>query len=123
MRLQSESGVAARLVPVTVDGLILAAPEADWISEGAALIVVAGRRVADEVHAVASANRLGDHSDVGGVFGLRDQSHLAYPKISSSGSNLRESCLLASWCSLIVAQQIWIFEFYFLENRNARLLV
>jgi hypothetical protein len=28
MRLQGESGVAARLVPVTVDGLILAAPEA-----------------------------------------------------------------------------------------------
>ena len=37
VRLQGESGVAARLVPVTVDGLILAAPEADRISEGAAL--------------------------------------------------------------------------------------
>jgi hypothetical protein len=29
--VQGESGVAARLVPVTVDGLILAAPEADRI--------------------------------------------------------------------------------------------
>ena len=38
VRLQGESGVAARLVPVTVDGLILAAPEADRISEGAALM-------------------------------------------------------------------------------------
>ena len=38
VRLQGESGVAARLVPVTVDGLILAAPEADRISVGAALM-------------------------------------------------------------------------------------
>ncbi|MER6174619.1 hypothetical protein [Streptosporangium sp. NPDC001681] len=36
VRLQGESGVAARLVPV--DGLILAAPEADRISVGAALM-------------------------------------------------------------------------------------
>ncbi|MGW1801215.1 hypothetical protein ACWCQN_36095 [Streptomyces sp. NPDC001984] len=38
MRLQGESGVAAWLVTVTVDGLLLAAPEADRISEGAALM-------------------------------------------------------------------------------------
>ena len=38
VRLQGESGEAARLVPVTVDGLILAAPEADRISVGAALM-------------------------------------------------------------------------------------
>ena len=37
VRLQGESGVAARF-PVTVDGLILAAPEADRISVGAALM-------------------------------------------------------------------------------------
>ncbi|MFJ9818628.1 hypothetical protein ACIRU3_25890 [Streptomyces sp. NPDC101151] len=36
VRLQGESGVAAWLV--TVDGLVLAAPEADRISEGAALM-------------------------------------------------------------------------------------
>lgn len=36
--MQGESGVAARLVPVTADGLILAAPEADRISTGAALM-------------------------------------------------------------------------------------
>jgi hypothetical protein len=41
VRLQGESGVAARLVPVTVDGLILAAPEADRISVGAALMRLA----------------------------------------------------------------------------------
>lgn len=36
--MPGESGVAARLVPATVDGLILAAPEADRISVGAALM-------------------------------------------------------------------------------------
>jgi hypothetical protein len=41
VRLPGESGVAARLVPVTVDGLILAAPEAARISEGAALMRLA----------------------------------------------------------------------------------
>ncbi|MER5320508.1 hypothetical protein [Streptosporangium roseum] len=42
MRLRGESGVAARLVPVTVTvvGLILAAAEADRISVGAALMRV-----------------------------------------------------------------------------------
>ena len=38
VRSQGESGVTARLVPVTADGLILAAPEADPISVGAALM-------------------------------------------------------------------------------------
>jgi hypothetical protein len=41
VRLPGESGVAARLVPVTVDGLILTAPEADRISVGAALMRLA----------------------------------------------------------------------------------
>ncbi|GAA3466303.1 hypothetical protein GCM10018965_008550 [Nonomuraea roseola] len=38
MRLPGESGVAARPVRATVDGLILAAPEADRVPEGASLM-------------------------------------------------------------------------------------
>ncbi len=61
VRTQGESGVAARLVPVTADGLILAAPEADRMSVGAALLRFARGHYANRSQASLTTSAMTTH--------------------------------------------------------------